>query len=99
MPLLTNKVVVVTGASRGIGRACAIETAKYGATGLVLHYFGDEATTKEIQAVKQEIESTYTRTKVIFVPGDIAHRETSLKVGRYSPPVDLLLTMYTPVDC
>ncbi|KAM5536239.1 hypothetical protein V8D89_010138 [Ganoderma adspersum] len=80
MSLLTNKVIVITGASRGIGRACAVETAKYGATGLVLHYFGDEATTKEIQNLKEDIESTYTHTKVVIVPGDIAHRETSLKI-------------------
>ena len=80
MSLLTTKVIVITGASRGIGRACAVETAKYGATGLVLHYFGDEATTKEIQNLKEDIESTYTHAKVVVVPGDIAHRQTSLKV-------------------
>ena len=71
-----EKVVVITGASRGIGRACAVETAKHGATGLVLHYFGDEATTKEVEILKQEIESTYTHAKAVVVPGDIALRET-----------------------
>ena len=80
MALLADKVIVITGASRGIGRACAVETAKHGATGLVLHYFGDEATTKEVEILKQEVESTYTHAKAVVVPGDIALRETSLKV-------------------
>ncbi|KAF8898784.1 hypothetical protein BD779DRAFT_1658901 [Infundibulicybe gibba] len=31
MALLTNKIVCITGASRGIGRACAAEAAKHGA--------------------------------------------------------------------
>lgn len=79
-PLLANKVVCITGASRGIGRACALECAKHGATGLVLHYYGDEATTKEMNALKEEIESLHTHAKVLGVPGDIALRETSQKV-------------------
>ena len=80
MSLLPNKVVCITGASRGIGRACALECAKHGATGLILHYLGDEATEKEILSLKEQIETTYPHTKVIAVPGDIAQRETSLKV-------------------
>ncbi len=78
--LLAKKVVCITGASRGIGRGCAVECAKHGATGLILHYFGDEATTKEIQSLKEEIESLHTHSKVVAVPGDIAQRETSHKV-------------------
>ncbi|RDX55792.1 NAD-P-binding protein [Lentinus brumalis] len=78
--LLAKKVVCITGASRGIGRGCAIECAKHGATGLILHYFGDEATTKEIQSLKEEIESLHTHSKVVAVPGDIAQRETSHKI-------------------
>lgn len=80
MLLLPNKIVVVTGASRGIGRACALECAKHGATGFVLHYLGDEVTEKEVQSLKEQIEATYPNSKAIAVPGDIAQRETSLKV-------------------
>lgn len=80
MSLLPNKIIVITGASRGIGRACALECAKHGATGLVLHYLGDEVTKKEVQSLKEQIESTYPNAKAVAVPGDIAQRETSLKV-------------------
>ena len=80
MSLLANKIICITGASRGIGRACAIECAKHGATGLILHYYGDEATTKEIQSLKEEIESLHTHSKVLGIPGDIAERQTSQKV-------------------
>ena len=37
MPNLKNKIVIITGASRGIGRACAIELAKAGAK-IVVNY-------------------------------------------------------------
>ncbi len=80
MSLLTNKVVCITGSSRGIGRATAVECAKHGATGLILHYFGDDATTSEIQSLKEEIEVSYTHSRVLAVPGDIADSVTSQKV-------------------
>ena len=38
--LLDNKVVIVTGGSRGIGRAIAVACAKEGAD-VVLNYWGD----------------------------------------------------------
>jgi 3-oxoacyl-[acyl-carrier protein] reductase len=38
----TGKVVLVTGGSRGIGRACAVAFGKAGAT-VVLTYAGNEA--------------------------------------------------------
>ncbi|KAI0778250.1 NAD-P-binding protein [Trametes elegans] len=80
MSLLQDKVVCITGASRGIGRACAHECAKHNATGFILHYFGDEATTSEIQAVEEEIHAVRPNAKVVTVPGDIAKRETSWKI-------------------
>jgi L-rhamnose 1-dehydrogenase len=39
MLLLEGKVVIITGASRGIGRACAIVCAREGAA-VVLNYLG-----------------------------------------------------------
>ena len=39
-----------------------------------------EVTEKEVQALKEQIESAHPNTKVVPVPGDIAQRETSLKV-------------------
>ncbi|THH11215.1 hypothetical protein EW145_g798 [Phellinidium pouzarii] len=78
--LLPAKVVCITGASRGIGRATALEVAKQGATGLILHYFGDEETTEEIHSLKRDLERFYPVCKVIAIPGDIAKRETSLQI-------------------
>ncbi|CCL99042.1 uncharacterized protein FIBRA_01051 [Fibroporia radiculosa] len=78
--LLANKVVCITGSSRGIGRACAVESAKHGATGLVLHYLGDSETETEIQTLKVEVEERYPTTKVAAVAGDIADPATSSKI-------------------
>lgn len=51
--MLSEKVALVTGGSRGIGKACAITLAGYGAT-VVVNYNGNEAKAKE---VVDEIES------------------------------------------
>lgn len=80
MSLSAGKVVCVTGASRGIGRATALEFAKHGAASLILHYYGDEATTDEIRTLKEELQVASSGCSAISVPGDIADRETSLKV-------------------
>lgn len=42
-----NKVVFVTGASRGIGRACAVAFARARAKSVVVNYAGNEAAAKE----------------------------------------------------
>ncbi|KAF8585526.1 NAD-binding protein [Ramaria rubella] len=78
MALLTNKVVVLTGSSRGIGRACALESAKQGAKGLVLHYYGDTATTAEVESLQTELQAYNVVT--IAVAGDIADQETSISI-------------------
>lgn len=90
--------VVITGASRGIGRSwwvlalskpslwiidtfiSAQEFAKHGATGFLLHYYGDAVTEKEIQSLKQEIIEGGSHRKVEVVPGDIADPETSTQI-------------------
>ncbi|KAJ7487565.1 hypothetical protein B0H11DRAFT_1098265 [Mycena galericulata] len=83
MALVANKIVCITGASRGIGRGCALEFAKHGASGLVLHYFGDAETEQEIHTLKAEIEnsSAYPQNpKVEVMAGDIADPATSTKI-------------------
>ncbi len=52
--MLKNKVAVVTGASRGIGRAIAMELAKQGAF-VIINYNGSEASAKEVlKAIQSE---------------------------------------------
>jgi L-rhamnose 1-dehydrogenase len=80
MSLLANKIVVITGSSRGIGRACAVKSAEHGAQGLVLHYLGDSETETEIGTLTTEISRVSSVTKTVTVPGDIADSSTSRNV-------------------
>ena len=63
---LTGKTAVVTGGSRGIGRAICIELAKQGAN-IVVNFSGSEAKAK---AVVEEIEAL--GPKAIAVQADVA---------------------------
>lgn len=47
--MLEGKVAVVTGASRGIGKAIALKLASQGAK-VVINYNGSEEKAKEVQA-------------------------------------------------
>ncbi|MBJ6765110.1 3-oxoacyl-[acyl-carrier-protein] reductase [Myxococcaceae bacterium JPH2] len=49
-----DKVVLVTGGSRGIGRACALAFAKAGAATVVISYVGNEAAAQETVALLQK---------------------------------------------
>ena len=69
--LLENKIVLITGASRGIGRATAIEAARQGAD-VALNTFRDEAAAAEVVA---EIETLGRRA--IAVDGDVAQPESA----------------------
>ncbi|KAL7410847.1 short-chain dehydrogenase/reductase sdr [Mrakia frigida] len=75
--LLQGKTVVVTGSSRGIGRACAIQSARNGAD-VVLHIFGDELSRKEAKEIAKEIAEL--GRKSVEVEGDISLPETSTKI-------------------
>jgi len=79
MSLLKNKIVALTGSSRGIGRACALESAKQGAKGLILHYLGDAATTTEIESLRAEVALIHG-AETIAVGGDIGEQETSTRI-------------------
>lgn len=69
--LLENKVLLITGASRGIGRATAIEAARQGAD-VALNTFRDETAAAEVVA---EIEALGRRA--IAVDGDVAQPESA----------------------
>lgn len=79
MALATGKIICITGSSRGIGRACAMEFSKQGAFGLILHYYGDEETNQEVKTLQESIQNS-SQTKTLTVPGDIADPETSKKI-------------------
>lgn len=63
----TDKVVVITGASAGVGAACAREFARQGAK-LVLAARGEPA----LQTIASELE---TQTEVVYVAMDVANSE------------------------
>lgn len=69
--LLEDKVVLITGASRGIGRATAVEAARQGAN-VALNTFNDDAAAAEVVA---EIESLGRRA--IVVGGDVARPDSA----------------------
>jgi 3-oxoacyl-[acyl-carrier protein] reductase len=61
MPNLSGKTALVTGASRGIGRACALALAQGGAQ-VLIHYGRGKA---EAEAVAAEIRNTGGRVEIV----------------------------------
>jgi len=54
--VLDGQVAVVTGASRGIGRACALELARHGAN-IVVNYTSNAEAAESAKAAKAAIEA------------------------------------------
>ena len=69
--LLAGKKVLITGASRGIGRGTAIECARHGAD-LALNWFRDREGIAETLAAVRSLGRT-----VIEVEGDVAERDSA----------------------
>lgn len=71
--LLENKVVIVTGASRGIGRAIAIECARHGADVLVNYWGRNDASYGRKSAVDEVVASIQAlHRRAIAVEADVA---------------------------
>lgn len=100
MGLLENKVALVTGGGRGIGRAISVRFAQEGARVAVV-----ARTEEDIEAVAREI--TESGGKAIAVKADVANeddvrrmvKETVVKLG----PVDILVNnaakmILSPID-
>ena len=75
---LDGQVAVVTGASRGIGRACAIELAKQGAN-IVVNY---TANAEAAESCKAAIEAE--GVQVLVVQADVSNPDDAQKL--IAPP-------------
>lgn len=73
--LLAGKVVAITGAATGIGRAIAISMAEHGAS-VAVNYL-DDSQDAEIASLRATIESAPINGSLLAVPGDISRPETS----------------------
>ncbi len=76
IPEFTNKIVVITGASRGIGAATAIEFSRQGAKGLVLVSTGKNY--QQIEDVAHRVETH--GSKALIFSGDLSDPEASQAV-------------------
>lgn len=65
-----KKVAIVTGASRGIGKACAIELAKAGYDVIVNYAGNEEAANKTVSEIKEK-----TQTNPIAMKFDVSNKE------------------------
>jgi L-rhamnose 1-dehydrogenase len=76
--LLQDKVVVVTGGSRGIGAAIAVAAARHGAD-VVINYWGDNDATygkrSAVESVVQEVVAAGRRA--VALEGNVADPETA----------------------
>ena len=66
---MKNKTAIVTGASRGIGRACALALAEKGAN-VVINFAGNEAAAQETAKLCQE-----KGVQTLVVRGDVANSQ------------------------
>ena len=65
-----NQIILITGASRGIGAAAAIKFAEAGAAGVVINYHTNEKAAHEVAAAVERIG-----TQALILQADIAKAE------------------------
>ena len=86
---MKNKIVFITGASGGIGKACALAFAKEGAS-LILNARNKE----KLAILKEELVNTYS-TRVLLLPFDVRDRKQASEVLQSLPDewkcIDILI--------
>src|SRR5688500_6757208 len=79
--LLKNKVVIVTGGSRGIGRAIAVECARHGADVLINYWSRNDASHgRDAAAIEVLEEIAALGRRAIAVEGNVADPATATKL-------------------
>jgi L-rhamnose 1-dehydrogenase len=91
--LLQNKVVMVTGGSRGIGRAIAVATARHGAD-VVINYWASNDVSYGRDAAAQEAVAAVTALgrRAIAIEGDVGQPATAQRL------VDAALQAFGRID-
>ncbi|MEU7147201.1 SDR family oxidoreductase [Streptomyces sp. NPDC039022] len=79
MDRLTGKTALVTGASRGIGRATAVQLAREGALVAVHYATNDEAAEATVALIEQEGGRAFPVRAELGVPGDVHELFVSLE--------------------
>ena len=82
---MKNKLVIVTGASSGIGKACAVEFARKGANLVLVARSGDK-----LEALAREISSFGVKTHTVIA--DVSREEDCKRM------VEEVLTEFGKID-